>query len=82
MDELVVILQPEIPNTLTKGEQRQELRLISGEMKYVWMNAEKPDDRIEVPWYRYGQQDDPSKAFEARSDVLGTLFPAKALMSN
>ena len=32
-------------------------------MLYVWVNAEKPDDRIEVPWQLFGQQDDPSKAF-------------------
>ena len=62
MDELSVVLIPEIPNALTKENNGNNF-LISGEMKYVWVNADNPTDRIEVPWYLYGQQNDPSKAF-------------------
>ena len=32
-------------------------------MKYVWVNAENPEERIEIPWQTMGQQDDISKAF-------------------
>ena len=36
---------------------------ISGVMNYTWVNAEDPTDKIVVPWYFIGQQDDSSKAF-------------------
>src|SRR5690625_1734139 len=37
--------------------------VISGDMTYVWQDSANPDDKIEIPWKLYGQQDDISKAF-------------------
>lgn len=36
---------------------------VSGVMNYTWVNSEDPTDRIIVPWFFIGQQDDSSKAF-------------------
>lgn len=36
---------------------------VSGIMNYTWVNAEDPNEKIIVPWYFFGQQDDYSKAF-------------------
>src|SRR5690625_5193343 len=37
--------------------------VISGDMQYVWQNAESPEEKIVIDWKVYGQQDDISKAF-------------------
>ena len=37
--------------------------VISGDMQYVWQNAENPEEKIVIDWKVYGQQDDISKAF-------------------
>ena len=31
-------------------------------LTYVWINADKPEEKLEVPFYSVGQQDDVSKA--------------------
>src|SRR5690625_566482 len=75
MNELGVILYPEMKELehstydyqqYNKKTQQMEDRtdfVISGNMKYVWQNAENPEEKIEIDWNIYGQQDDISKAY-------------------
>ena len=75
MNELGVILYPEMKELQhstfdyqqynKKTEQMEDKTdfVISGEMQYVWQNAENPEEKIEIDWNIYGQQDDISKAF-------------------
>ncbi|WP_207559116.1 ERF family protein, partial [Geobacillus thermoleovorans] len=46
-----------------KRERPKTDFVVTGDMKYVWINADDPSDRIEIPWQYMGQQDDISKAF-------------------
>lgn len=70
MDELGVLLVPNLGETTTdlfnytnkKGNDVTD-HIVSGEMLYVWINAEKPEETLTIPWKIYGQQDDISKAF-------------------
>lgn len=43
-------------------EQVNEM-LIQGEMTFVWVNNDNPEDTVEVPWIFVGQQGDASQAF-------------------
>ncbi|TCK03280.1 UNVERIFIED_ORG: ERF superfamily protein [Anoxybacillus amylolyticus] len=75
MDELGVLLVPIVLNqnhsmfnyTVYDRENKRERPktdfVVTGDMKYVWINADDPSDRIEIPWQYMGQQDDISKAF-------------------
>src|SRR5690606_2934543 len=45
-----------------KGKEKTDF-IVTADMKYVWVNAENPEERIEIPWQTMGQQDDISKAF-------------------
>ena len=31
-------------------------------LTYIWINADKPEEQLEIPFYAVGQQDDVSKA--------------------
>ena len=70
MDELQVLLIPEVLNQKystfnyidKKGKEKTDF-IVTADMKYVWVNAENPEERIEIPWQTMGQQDDISKAF-------------------
>jgi hypothetical protein len=70
MDELGVLLFPAIvdqtheifPYKDKYGKDKQDF-LVFGEMRYKWVNADKPSDEIEIPFQYMGQQDDISKAF-------------------
>lgn len=70
MDELNVLLVPEVKNTISstydytnaKGKECTD-HIVSGEMTYKWINADKPEEVLSVPWNLYGTQDDISKAF-------------------
>jgi len=70
MDELQVLLIPEVLNHKystfnyidKKGKEKTDF-IVTADMKYVWVNAENPEERIEIPWQTMGQQDDISKAF-------------------
>lgn len=70
MNELGVLLYPimeQVEDTTYdyvnhKGEQRTDF-VITGNMTYVWQNAEKPEEKLMIPWKIYGQQDDISKAY-------------------
>lgn len=70
MNELQIMLFPHVTNqhhetfnyTNDKGKEKTDF-IVTGDMKYIWINAEKPEDKIEIPWQFMGQQDDISKAF-------------------
>lgn len=36
--------------------------VVEMKLTYVWINADKPEEKLEVPFYSVGQQDDVSKA--------------------
>ena len=72
MDELGVLLIPRVDYdtlhwekheyTTKKGEQKLDF-IITMKMKYTWVNAEDPQDKIEIDWVCIGQQtDDIAKA--------------------
>lgn len=75
MNELGVLLYPKMKGLehttydyqqYNKKTERMENKtdfVISGEMQYVWQNAENPSETIEIDWNLYGQQDDISKAY-------------------
>ncbi|PFZ02320.1 recombinase [Bacillus wiedmannii] len=70
MDELGVILSPRMGSHKNwvheykngKGKDVKDF-VIESEGSYVWINSDKPEEREEVPWKFFGQQDDASKAF-------------------
>ncbi|MHB9927917.1 ERF family protein [Clostridium botulinum] len=70
MDSLGVLLIPKIGATdnytfdyvTSKGKECTD-HIVKGEMFYVWLNAEKPEETLEIPWKLYGAQDDISKAY-------------------
>lgn len=75
MNELGVILYPEMNELYhstfdyqqyskqTKQMEDKTDFVISGNMKYIWQNAENPEEKIVINWNIYGQQDDISKAY-------------------
>ena len=70
MDELGIILETHIETfshgiheyVNAKGKSVKDF-VVNGQMLMVWVNADDPEDKIEVPWHYAGQQDDISKAF-------------------
>ena len=61
MDELGILLEQHLLYpTINKSNKGY---LITSQMKMTWVNAEKPDDKIEVDWFCTGEQKDPSQAF-------------------
>lgn len=75
MDELGLILYPEMGEVTdttydyqswdkkTKTMKDNTDFVIKGDMKYVWLNADDPQEKLEVPWKIYGQKEDISKAY-------------------
>jgi hypothetical protein len=71
MDELGIILEPHLINPISKritdiptiGKEVKTVYFVDAEMKMIWVNADKPEDRFEVSWYMTGEQKDPSQAF-------------------
>lgn len=45
-----------------KGESKTDF-IVEGKLVYAWINADKPDDQVRIPFEYYGQQNDISKAF-------------------
>lgn len=70
MNELGVLLVPQVNSQEFKehpykdkfGKDKLDF-IVHGAMTYSWLNADDPSDKIEVPFYYTGQQDDISKAF-------------------
>lgn len=89
MDELGLVLYPKIEGTQDetytyqawdkKNKQYRDKTdfIIKGDMKYIWVNADKPDETLEVDWKLYGQQDDISKAFGSASTYSERYFLLK-----
>ena len=46
---------------VSKGKEKTDF-IIHGDIIYKWVNAEKPEDFIEIKGHYYGQQDDISKS--------------------
>lgn len=53
--------------------------VVSGNMKFTWVNAEDPKDTLEVSWAYFGQQDDISKAYGSALTYSERYFLLKAL---
>ena len=75
MNELGVLLYPKMEGvnhstfdyqawnkTRKQMEDRTDF-VISGQMTYVWQNADDPSELLEIPFMLFGQQDDISKAY-------------------
>lgn len=72
MDELGLMLIPNLDYDTFKWEKHEYVTskgkealdfIVEARMTYIWINAENPEEKIEVPWICVGQQtDDISKA--------------------
>lgn len=60
MDAQGVILETHLiaPVVVTSGKGS----LVTSPMKMIWVNAEKPEDKIIIDWFMAGEQKDPSQA--------------------
>lgn len=74
MDELGILLIPNMGETEShtydyktidkQGKEKDNTDyVVTGSMSYTWLNAEKPEETLTIPWKLYGSQDDISKAF-------------------
>ncbi|MFW5871265.1 MAG: ERF family protein [Verrucomicrobiota bacterium] len=57
MDELKLLLVPEVVEAKIreKTTKKGDLEILTGlNMRFVWINAEKPEERLEVPFYAQG----------------------------
>lgn len=70
MDDLKILLVPkmqEVVNdtftyTNNKGKEATD-HIVKGNMSYEWINADNPEERLEIPWKLYGAQSDISQAY-------------------
>lgn len=86
MNELNLLL---IPSTRVGEYQKHEYTtsrgkpaidfIVSGEMNYTWINGDKPDEKFEVEWAYYGQQDDVSRAYGSALTYSERYFLLKCL---
>lgn len=53
--------------------------VVKGEMTYTWINGDKPDEREEISWAYYGQQDEISKAYGSGLTYSERYFLLKCL---
>lgn len=84
MNELNLLL---IPSTLdgeyepysykTKYGEKTDL-IVKGKMTYTWINGDKPEERMEVPWFYFGQMSEVSKAFGSALTYSERYFLLKA----
>lgn len=51
--------------------------VVSADMKFIWINDDNPDERIEVPWFVIGAQSDPSQAYGS-----GLTYCTRYFMTN
>lgn len=51
--------------------------LVNADMVFVWVNDDNPDERIEVPWFVVGLQNDPSQAYGS-----GLTYCTRYFMTN
>ncbi|PCF77689.1 ERF family protein, partial [Staphylococcus delphini] len=55
--EDVTRYSPKYKKQVTTTEYTVKVKLI-----YTWINADKPEEQLELPFFAIGQQDDPAKA--------------------
>ncbi len=53
--------------------------IVTADSVYKWVNAENPDEYIEVPWALVGQMEDASQAFGAAETYCNRYFLMKSL---
>ena len=53
--------------------------IVSADVIYTWVNVEKPDEKMIVPWIFIGQMDDASQAFGAGTTYCNRYFLMKSL---
>lgn len=46
----------------TKNSKGKIEHIVKLKLTYIWINADKPEEKLEVPFFAVGQQDDVSKA--------------------
>lgn len=46
----------------TKNAKGKTEHIVKLKLTYIWINADKPEEKLEVPFFAVGQQDDVSKA--------------------
>ncbi len=61
MNELGLLLIPQVTNGSVQILENR--RLVKGDITMKWINAEKPEETLEVPFLLFGEQSDASKAF-------------------
>ena len=64
--------------TTAKGKEKTDF-VVKGEMIYTWINGENPEERLDVTWAYYGQQDDISKAYGSALTYSERYFLLKCL---
>lgn len=88
MDELGLILKIETDDMIwstydyknSKGEEKTDF-VMSGKVKYTWINAENPEEREECSFDIFGQQDDISKAYGSGLTYSERYFILKSLQA-
>lgn len=88
MDALGLILKIETSDIVwstydyktSTGEEKTDF-IISGKIKYTWINAENPDEREECNFDIFGQQDDISKAYGSGLTYSERYFILKSLQA-
>ena len=60
MDALGILLEQHLIYPMVT--QTPKGFMVTSQMKMIWVNAEKPEDRIIIDWYCAGEQKDPSQA--------------------
>jgi len=57
IDKLGIILEQHLTAPVV------EAGIVKSPMKMIWVNADDPQDRIEIDWFMVGRQKDPSQGF-------------------
>lgn len=53
--------------------------IVKGEMSYMWINGDNPEETLVIDWAYYGQQDDISKAYGSALTYSERYFLLKCL---
>lgn len=60
MDSQGIILEHHLTETIVT--HLEKTWFVSSKMKMIWVNSEKPEDKIIIDWFCTGEQKDPSQA--------------------
>jgi len=61
IDEVGLMLIPSVSEVQATTDGKNWV--VQAKITYEWVDAENPEDRLQVEWYGFGQQADPAKAF-------------------